>query len=299
MEAQYRISNMKIPFALFNSGLLVDVVSNAFSAYSVRRLSVKATYAIQVRRDSDNTTQNIGFSNNDLNVTALLTFCGAANGFVSIWYDQSGNGYHQIQTTNSSQAQIVSSGVLITGTNGKPCLQFSGSQIYSTSGNVTMGAGAVSTFYVTARNWSTNAYSSIISCGYSQNSGYGIVAQTGGGAFDWSSQQTMHVGNGFNTAYSPKVLASLGTMTANAWYLFDSSIGAASSQAYKNGTNISSTSYTATMPSVTATLNVAQDPGYSDNYNGYISEIVNWLTQLPATSQTFARNNINAYYKMY
>ena len=67
--------------------------TQAASAYSLRKLNSDYTgAAIEVRRSSDNSTQNIGFTaNGDLDTTALKTFVGSGNGFITIWYDQSGN----------------------------------------------------------------------------------------------------------------------------------------------------------------------------------------------------------------
>ena len=106
---------------------LLDTYSGAAAAYSLRRLS--STYegsAIEVRRASDNATQDIGFVNNELDTSTLSTFCSGTNGFVTTWYDQSGNGYDATQTTASNQPQIVSSGSVIN-ENGKPTVQFDGS----------------------------------------------------------------------------------------------------------------------------------------------------------------------------
>jgi hypothetical protein len=107
---------------------LLDLYSGAAAAYSLRRLS--GTYqgsAIRVRRSSDNAEADIGFdSNGNLDTAALLSFCGVGNGFVTTWYDQSGNGYDATQTTAANQPQIVSGGSVIL-ENGKPALQFDGS----------------------------------------------------------------------------------------------------------------------------------------------------------------------------
>jgi hypothetical protein len=81
--------------------------------------------AIKVRRSSDNNELDIGFVNNELDTASLLDFVGSGNGFVSIWYDQSGEGNNLLQTLASRQPQIVSNGSLIL-ENGKPCVDFLG-----------------------------------------------------------------------------------------------------------------------------------------------------------------------------
>ena len=109
---------------------LLDSYPNASAAYSLRKLrSAYAGNCIRVRRSSDNTEQNIGFVNNALDTTTLLTFCGVGNGFVTTWYDQSSNGNNATQTTAANQPQIVSNGNVITITGigqANPTLLFDG-----------------------------------------------------------------------------------------------------------------------------------------------------------------------------
>jgi hypothetical protein len=95
--------------------LLLDLFPNASVAYSLRKLrTAYSGSAIRVRRSSDNTEQDIGFVGNNLDTASLLTFCGAGNGFVTTWYDQSTNANNATQATAASQAQIVSVGAVIT-----------------------------------------------------------------------------------------------------------------------------------------------------------------------------------------
>jgi len=108
--------NDKVEFCI-----LLDTYPNAAVAYSLRKLRTLYTgSAIRVRRSSDNTEQNIGFVNNVLDTSSLTSFCGSGNGFVTTWYDQSGNGLNLTQSTAADQPQIVSSGSVILD-NSKPC----------------------------------------------------------------------------------------------------------------------------------------------------------------------------------
>ena len=119
-----KIGSVTIPSGLFN--YLLDDTPNAAAAYSLRLLrSAYTGDAIRVRRASDNTEQDIGFVNGELDTSTLETFCSGTNGFVKTWYDQSGNGYDATQTTAANQPQIVSSGSVIT-LNGKPRISFDG-----------------------------------------------------------------------------------------------------------------------------------------------------------------------------
>lgn len=112
------------------SGLL-DFYPNAAAAYSLRKLrNAYGGAAIRVRRSSDNTEQDIGFDiNGNLDTSSLTSFCNSGNGFVTTWYDQSGNAINGTQTTAANQPQIVSSGSVLT-LNGKPRLSFDGANDY-------------------------------------------------------------------------------------------------------------------------------------------------------------------------
>jgi len=95
-------------------------------AYSLRRVvPAYAGSAVKVRRSSDSTTQDIGFTSGALDTASLLTFCGAGDGFIDTWYDQSGNTRHLTQATTTAQPKLVSSGAVIT-SGGKPAVTFDG-----------------------------------------------------------------------------------------------------------------------------------------------------------------------------
>jgi hypothetical protein len=116
---------------------LLDTYSGAAAAYSLRKLrSAYTGSAIGVRRASDNTEQNIGFVDNVLDTSSLTSFCSGTNGFVTTWYDQSGNGRNVTQTTASNQPQIVSSGSVLT-EGGKPAAQFNGTSNVLTASTAT------------------------------------------------------------------------------------------------------------------------------------------------------------------
>ncbi|WP_233867049.1 arabinofuranosidase catalytic domain-containing protein [Paraburkholderia adhaesiva] len=98
------------------SGILDQLATVAAGAWSLRRL--RGGYGgpcLNVRRDSDSATQDIGFTvSGDLNVTALLSFVGSGNGYVTAWYDQTGNKASLTQTTTAFQPQIVNAGAVVT-----------------------------------------------------------------------------------------------------------------------------------------------------------------------------------------
>jgi hypothetical protein len=128
--------------------LLLDAYPNAAAAYSLRKLRTAYTgSAIRVRRSSDNTEQDIGFSGENLDTAALTSFCGSGDGFVTTWYDQSGNANNITQSTAAKQPQILLNGNLYLNQS-KPYIFFSDSAINALSANMTLNYTAFSIFAV-------------------------------------------------------------------------------------------------------------------------------------------------------
>ncbi|MGY0196162.1 beta strand repeat-containing protein [Leptothrix sp. BB-4] len=86
------------------------------------------TAAVRVRRSLDNTEQDIGFdAYGRLDTAALSAFVGTgtnAHGYVSKWYDQSGNGRDMGQTLASSQGVLVYNGAIVTRSDGSYGISF-------------------------------------------------------------------------------------------------------------------------------------------------------------------------------
>jgi len=107
---------------------LLDTYSSAAAAYSLRQLSDSYSgNAVKVRRASDDTELDIGFSSGELDTSALATHCGSSNGFVVTWYDQSGNSNNATQSTAANQPKIYDATAERHITeNGKPAIEFDG-----------------------------------------------------------------------------------------------------------------------------------------------------------------------------
>lgn len=137
---------LSLPGALI-AGNILDKTGNPTStslvAFSLRQLSTAYTgNAIQARRSSDNATQDIGFTTaGDLDTVALKVFVGSGDGYVSIWYDQSGNGYNATQTTIAIQPMIMSGGV-INRDNGQPSVYTAGVNGFLSYGPISQLNGA-------------------------------------------------------------------------------------------------------------------------------------------------------------
>jgi hypothetical protein len=101
--------------------LLLDEYPNAAAAYSLRELSTASvgSAVVRVRRSSDNAEQD--FTATEITDGTLTTFTGANDGFVTTWYDQSGNDNNAVNSTATTQYKIVDSGVVYLN-NGKPAI---------------------------------------------------------------------------------------------------------------------------------------------------------------------------------
>ena len=196
LKADLKVLNPVKPPAF--TGLLNDY-SGAAAAYSLRLLDNTYTGdAIVVRRASDNTTQNIGFVNNELDTASLESFCSGTDGFVTTWYDQSGNGNDAAQASASSQPQIVSAGSTIL-ENGKAAAQFDGSDdtLQSISNISILGNSSRSLYVVEKTN--DNLNKTILSYGglgagefHNFTQEFGIRVSSGANLFELSkTNQTL------------------------------------------------------------------------------------------------------------
>lgn len=100
----YRFSGASVTY-------LDDLATLPQAVWSFRKMISTATTAIRVRRSSDSTEQDIGFSGDDLDTASLASFVGANSAFITIYYDQTGNGENLFQTTASKQPRIYNAGV--------------------------------------------------------------------------------------------------------------------------------------------------------------------------------------------
>lgn len=89
-------------------GALDAYTTDLVALYGADRLLAPwTTYAMKVRRSSDSSLLDIGFtSTGAFDATTYLAFIGGGSGFCHTFYDQSGNGRHQVQSTAASQPQI-------------------------------------------------------------------------------------------------------------------------------------------------------------------------------------------------
>ena len=114
---------------------LLDLVPGAAAAYSLRSLSNSyAGPVVTVRRSSDDAEED--FTASEVADGTLAAFCGAGDGFVKQWWDQSGNANHAVAAADTNEPKIVDSGVVVTD-EGKPAIQFDGTDDYLAFASIT------------------------------------------------------------------------------------------------------------------------------------------------------------------
>jgi hypothetical protein len=95
-------------------------------AYSLRRL--RNDYdgpLVRVRRGSDNTEQDIGFTSLGLfDAVALEDFVGGGDGYLVTWYDQSGNGVDATAPAAGVQPRIADGSGQLVALNSQPAVLF-------------------------------------------------------------------------------------------------------------------------------------------------------------------------------
>ena len=251
---------------------ILDQFSDGYAAYSLRLLDCNyAGSCIRVRRSSDNTEQDIGFSGVQVDTAAIKTFVGTTgsdNGYVVTWYDQSGNGRDMAQATSTSQPAIILAGVVQRqGTNNMPSLYFDGGDYFTSS----FLLAQPSTHFIVAKNDGT--------------ADRHFVDGTGG------TRQLVGVSGGNLITYAGAVLTFGANSTA--FNLYTAIFDGASSTITRNGAG--------TVTGNAGAFSLGGTPSignFTGKITGYMSEVI-FFSASKASDQTGIEGNINTYYAIY
>ena len=287
-----------IPSIASFTGLL-DLYPSAAAAYSLRKLRAAYTgSAIRVRRSSDNTEQDIGFSGANLDTSALTTFCSGTNGFVTTWYDQSGNARNATQTTALDQPQIVSSGSVIL-ENSKPSISFNNNRLSILTGlNITNNIGKWYAFSVAKSDDNTSSTQRFI---YLFSTGISSTASRI--LFGKNSSNLIINGGRRLDSDSFAGATSSATITLNR-SLYSAVLDYANSDAYtylNNSQIASNTSFHVdgnTSSTDSATAQIGADGNGSQNWFGNMQELVIYNTD-QNSNLSGINTNINSFYFIY
>lgn len=272
---------------------LSAITPTAEGAYSLRKLRCAyAGSAIRVRRSSDNTTIDIGFtSNGDLDTIALKSFVGSGNsGFVTIWYDQSTNGRDAAQGTNALQPRIVNAGIIEKNASNRPSIFFNGTYLKNAFFLTTQ---PVSTSCVWRARGLASPGGELF--GWGNNSGGG---RRYGGWFDRSSATQGRYGvENLGAGTVGSIL-----LNTNVWYISSQILPGSSLPAltqWINGTSQAMTNIgTPAAMNITAgefaigTIPTANVQGH----NGDIQELIYFSTALSATDRQYIEYGQSVYY---
>lgn len=277
------------------SNFLFDLYTSTVAGYSTRLLRSSYTgKAIRVRRSSDNTEQDIGFTVSGLlDEDALTTFVGANDGFITKWYDQSGNGYDMAQTSATSQPLIVSSGT-INKINNKPSLLFDGSNDFVTSTNTTL-ANAFNSSFLLNLVINPNNINGGSPLGFNKRIMHSFL--------DFSNTLQLVI----NEGGLDKATSGAGSVSAGAgqFYTLNQTLftfDTAADQGLSNNVTKNTGTSTSGNPSPWFTETrigaCAQSNGINGPYSGNIQEVVMHFGN-QTSNRTGIANNINSYYTIY
>lgn len=279
------------------SFLLDDYPNTTGHSYSLRQLSSTVTNVVRVRRSSDNTEQD--FTATEITDGTLTTFCGAGDGFVAKWYDQS-NSADVLNFTALQQPKIVSGGVVIL-ENGKPCMEFDGSD---DSLQVLLGLPFSSIYYLFAVNTWVSAPE--------EGDGYMYGLRTPSPPFlsgddlsnsiSWNGEQGRMKGAGIpQLGVTDLTFPKIGTFPQSLYYA-KQAVGAVGSLGSTLKIN------TAQYPIIGATANgsaqinsihLGESGGGSLNSNIKLQEFILYFADPGGSGATAIESNINTHYSIY
>ena len=285
---------------------LLDTYTGAKIAYSLRKLDSNYTgNAIRVRRSSDNSEQDIGFTNNELDTTSLLSFVGSNDGYVTTWYDQSGNSNNATHSTAINQPLIVSSGVVNT-INSKPSIKFNGSVKLSIANNNFGQANSTPYTILTVANMTslpsdtaTNGGSHIFGIGSASNGYFTTYGDKIGFAYNGGSPVTNYTSG----RPSQQILQDTNVISLNSTQLSIYTRGSGTNTlSSNNNTPVTNTQTANPYPYSQAAIGASSgnNSGGSgvSTLIGNISECILWWTNFNS-DRTDIKNNLNSFYTIY
>lgn len=237
---------------------LLDVYNGSVGAYSLKQLN--SSYSgpiIQVRRSSDN--QEYNFYANDLTNGNLISWVNNSTGFISRWYDQSGNNNHATQSTANLQPRIVS-GNSVTNSNDILSPYYEYTQNGFLLPNISSSNNLISVCCFTNHPIS-NVTQDYVRIGNAQ----WVVRHDGS-----STVGQLHCY--FRTDTTLKTNFRLNNQVVNnSWSFFVTTWDGSTARAYKNGSSIGSNSPGGSLTPDSSTGYIGST---SDSLSGYISDIL-------------------------
>lgn len=268
------------------AGLMLDgITAGIKGAYSTRKLlTAYAGNAVQVTRNSDLTTSNIGFVSNLLDTTSLSTFCSGTICHVTTWFDQSGNGNDLTQVTSGNAPIIYQSGAVNFINTTRPALFLNGGHSLK---NASLSQNPTNTLFM-------NAVSAFLSAAGGPGA---IVGGTAGNNLEWRVDNSTLIMELLADATAGLGTATIAqTTTGSVLELqYNSSTGAGSFwvDAAAAGTFTSAHTFAGSTQ-----MQIGLDSPSSEGFDGSLGEVVMYdlVGGIPSGSRTSIEANQKAYW---
>jgi len=228
---------------------------------------------------------DIGFNVfGELDTVALAAHCGSNDGFVSVWYDQSGNSNDATQTTTANMPKIYDGSTGVVTENGKPAVNYgtaSDSYFLQLASYTSLSYQSISTITVGSNSKSFNAEGSISFTMLGLNTSPRYYHNIG-------------LSGGLYLSYSALEAIQLSTTSQNSQYLSTVYANNSTASAYFNGTSKGSV---ASVSGNSARIALGYNGGTS-YHNGNIQEVIIYPSD-QSSNRTGIEDNINTFYNIY
>ena len=281
---------------------LLNAYPGAVAAYSLRRLRKEYIGPlIRVRRSSDNAETDIGcvfnLDGEVLDEATLTAFVGGGNGFVTKWYDQSGNAVDQARTIQNQQPQIVTNGTVYKD-NGRPAAYFNGNMSMRSVNSISLTS--------IAGEWSTFGVSRVLDFSFPRVLlSFDGIAILGDVPLRIGQFLRSNILNFESIAFrttAPRIVTDLGLQSNSNQNILNSIRRTDNVEIYVNGVSNGSTSIIGTPEMGVTPLDLGYRNGIDASVGflpfGYIQELIHYNMDVSSYYQNVL-NFINSYYNVY
>jgi hypothetical protein len=229
-----------------------------------------------IRRASDSTTQSIGFVGEEIDESAIETFCSGTTCTIQVWRDQSGNGNDAEQTNTANQPTIYTGGQIVK-QGGRVAVYSDDSTTYQSLTGSISGIGTTFTHFAAIQPASIKVGRVAV---YRINS-----------TIDLYDNGRIYEANGVaDTAVNP-------AFTADNFYIHALERKSNEVVFYGNGVQIGQESGAAPSNTYSSFRFLSSGNSTGNTYNGYVSELLFYGSLKSTSDRTDIEGNISAYFQ--